>query len=681
MAKDYRFLLQDLKRAEKRSQEKINPDQKLSLCMIVKNEEKYLEDALKSAQDVVDEIIIVDTGSADATVEIARRYGAKVYFKEWTDDFSAARNESIKHATGDWVLILDADERIPDDYKDNLRALLAPTDQPVCYLIYIRNFMDGMHQSSMLGHYMARLFRKTHETKFVGVVHEQFYPSWGQITIPENSFYLTHLGYTDKQVKIAKSENRNLPLVKKGLEETKDNNPDLHSFYAYYMGASLLNKTREVIEEKKEWFKKSIDFAAKPQETPHVPLAYTEYLLCCYSVGDFEEGIQMGKEAQQKLPLMKSYPDFLDIYAALLIESGKPQEAISLLHHSLALKESKSDELIFFAAQTGQAGFWRTHYTLAGAYILINDREQAQLHFEKALALHPDENKDNLLKRIEKIMGNTDVALSYVQARLDSDLPRQAYDIQLLSNIYLKREQPFEAILLQVDLHGEEKALDTAFVLGSLYLKSKRLELAKKVYQGILTLFPDSISAQLGLATAELEQSEAQPEIAKLHDYLLKCQSTEDWIAFGEFCLQFGCLDLAEKAFKVIIELDPEHYNARLYLALIYQENNQIEQAVEGLRALIATYPEQGAAYTQLANLGMLFGNFSEAELLFRHLIEKGEADWYTHYGLGVALSGQEKFDEAEASLFQAQKQAPGRLEPNGLLQLIAEAKEQATQV
>ncbi|MGC9064474.1 MAG: glycosyltransferase, partial [bacterium] len=81
----------------------------ITLCMIVKNEEEHLPNALNSVKDVVDEIIIVDTGSTDNTVEIAKSFGAKVYYYEWNDDFASARNEALKHATCDWILSMDAD--------------------------------------------------------------------------------------------------------------------------------------------------------------------------------------------------------------------------------------------------------------------------------------------------------------------------------------------------------------------------------------------------------------------------------------------------------------------------------------------------------------------------------------------------------------------------------------------
>lgn len=82
----------------------------LSLCTIVKNEEATLPRTLDSVKDIVNEIVVLDTGSSDRTREIAQEYGARVYRFEWCDDFAAARNECLKYATGDWILVLDADE-------------------------------------------------------------------------------------------------------------------------------------------------------------------------------------------------------------------------------------------------------------------------------------------------------------------------------------------------------------------------------------------------------------------------------------------------------------------------------------------------------------------------------------------------------------------------------------------
>ena len=131
------------------------PDKpRLSVCMIVRNEEKLLPRCLTSVHDVADELIIMDTGSEDNTMSIARSFGANVYEFEWCDDFSAARNEAIKYATGEWILQIDADEELlPESAK--LLKQRAKNPWSLVYMICIDNgptYADRFFKS-------ARLFR------------------------------------------------------------------------------------------------------------------------------------------------------------------------------------------------------------------------------------------------------------------------------------------------------------------------------------------------------------------------------------------------------------------------------------------------------------------------------------------------------------------------------------------
>src|SRR3990172_9025878 len=87
----------------------------ISLCMIVKNEEEHVARCLQSVKDVADEIIVIDTGSTDATVKIARSFGARVSKFKWIDDFSAARNFGLGKATKEWIFIMDADDVLPPE--------------------------------------------------------------------------------------------------------------------------------------------------------------------------------------------------------------------------------------------------------------------------------------------------------------------------------------------------------------------------------------------------------------------------------------------------------------------------------------------------------------------------------------------------------------------------------------
>lgn len=669
MAKDYRYLLQDLERAEDRTRPKINPDQKLSLCMIARNEEAYIAEALKSVQGIADEIIVVDTGSTDRTVELAREHGAKVFFMEWQNDFAAARNESLRHATGDWVMILDADERVPQEFKDNLRSLLIPTDQAISYLLYIRNYLHEGEEGSVLGHYMVRLFRKTPETRFFGVIHEQLYPNWGEVTIPENTFYINHLGYAKQDKKAQKIENRNLPLIEKALEQTRGKNPSLYSFYAFYMGSSLQDA-----KEVTKWLKEAIDSCPEPQKAAHIPVAYLDYMRALYYLRSYQEGILVGQQALQQVPNIEHYPDFWDSLGILYLAHEDYEQAISSFGRSLSLVQSDSEQALFFAARTSRIGGWGTYLNLGLAYALKGDQAQAKAYFVQAIDTYPSQDKSQIVSRVDQIMGSPQLTQAYFEERLGQE--HNAFDTKILSNIYLKQEKPFEAILLQHELHGAEKAIETALSLAQTYEQHQRSELALKAYEGILSLEPEHLAARLGKRAIELLSEQQTPEEAELLEFEALVQGPQDWQQLGAFALRFGLLEPAARAFGQVLAQDPGNYDASLYLALVEQERQDTDAAAERLYTLIKQAPEALAAYIQLGNLELFMGHFTDAEKNFRRVLQlQSQPDWYSHYGLGVALAGQERFDEAEAALHESLKLAPGHAAPSGLLALIAQAK------
>lgn len=693
MSKDYGYLLKDLKRSEARAKPKINPDQKLSLCMIVRNEEEYLEDCLKSVQDLVDEIIIVDTGSTDKTVEIAKKYGAKTFFMEWEDDFAKARNESLKYATGDWVLILDADERVPNEHKDNLRSLLIPTDQPISYLIYIKNYMFEQDESTVLGHYIARLFKKTPETRFFGAVHEQLYPNWGEVTIPENTFYLKHLGYGKMDTKEKKIEGRNLPLIRKALEESKGKNPSLYSFYAYYMGSSVI-ETKEI----KHWMRESIDSCPDMIKATHIPIVFIDHMRANYYTHEFDEGIQIAEEALEKVPAMNNYPDFWDMYGTVLLAAKETERAIEAFERSLDLVRNQTEDTIFFVTHSDRVGGWGTLMNLGLAHALKQDSAKSKRYFEDALEAYPSKDKSKLVNRIDKIMGSPELTQAYFEELVKQNESQNVYDIKVLSNAYLKQENPFQALVLQNEMHGIDKTILAAFELAEIYERNQRLDLAHKTFEGVLSLDSSNLKARMGLRAMDIlsatmaaqkeqlsnegegELSVPIPDAHELKLFKQDCQSAGNWKDFGIFCLRFRLLDEAEIAFNTMADLSEEKYDAQLYLALVAQEKQELEQAAEILQNLMNSESERPEAYTQFGNLLLFLGQFQDAETVFGKLVALEKADWYSHYALGVAMSGQERFDEAEAELREARKMSPGQMAPINMLMLIAQTKENAVE-
>ena len=139
---------------------------KLSLCIIVKNEAETLPKCLNSVKEVVDEIILIDTGSTDGTAEIAAEFGAQVHHWEWNDDFAAARNESLKYATGDWILVLDADEMLVPEVREQMQAAMK---RDRILLIQLVRHEVGAQQSPYS--LVSRLFRNHPNIQFSRPYH------------------------------------------------------------------------------------------------------------------------------------------------------------------------------------------------------------------------------------------------------------------------------------------------------------------------------------------------------------------------------------------------------------------------------------------------------------------------------------------------------------------------------
>jgi tetratricopeptide (TPR) repeat protein len=190
---------------------------KLSLCMIVKNEEKELPLCVNSVKPVLDEIIIVDTGSSDNTKEVARQLGARVFDFAWVDDFSAARNHSILRATGDYILWLDADDRVDEGEVEKIRLLKQnfPWKKNQAYYLTVNSQSPADGETHF---YQLRIFPNVAGARFEGRVHEQVFYRLKELGIEsvQTDIMIRHTGYRDEATIRQKSE-RNLKIIQDEL--------------------------------------------------------------------------------------------------------------------------------------------------------------------------------------------------------------------------------------------------------------------------------------------------------------------------------------------------------------------------------------------------------------------------------------------------------------------------------
>ncbi|MEL7050904.1 MAG: tetratricopeptide repeat protein [Cyanobacteria bacterium J06588_5] len=169
----------------------------LSLCMIVKDEAENLPRALASVRDLADEIVVVDTGSGDATPTIAEKAGAKVNFLMWGDDFAAARNASLDQATQEWILVLDADETLTQAGYDFIRSVkeekkLGEIKSDDLLLVTMMRREIGANQSPYTQ--VSRLFRNLPAVKYVRPYHEGVEESVQALMAAEARWQVAQLG-------------------------------------------------------------------------------------------------------------------------------------------------------------------------------------------------------------------------------------------------------------------------------------------------------------------------------------------------------------------------------------------------------------------------------------------------------------------------------------------------------
>ena len=198
---------------------------RLSACYIVRDDAAHLRSSIDSLKDAVNELIVIDTGSHDDTVAAAKSCGASVYKVPWTDDFAAARNAALSHATGDWIVFIDADEYFSADTRGHLRGAIKTADiEGEEVLLVPWHNIDEVTGEVLLDSYAPRIFRRRTGRHYVGRIHEELRDADG--TVPKTNavapalLTLVHTGYS--ALLTHEKGERNLRILLAELETTKE---------------------------------------------------------------------------------------------------------------------------------------------------------------------------------------------------------------------------------------------------------------------------------------------------------------------------------------------------------------------------------------------------------------------------------------------------------------------------
>ena len=404
----------------------------ISLCMIVKNEERFLAECLESVKDVVDEINIVDTGSTDRTVEIARSYGANIEFREWRKDFAWARNEALAMATRRWTLVLDADEELERESVGLMKSLRTTPAGLCAVYINIVNLISDATGTGTMSHRLIRVFPTTPLLRYGGVIHESVYRTdGGEMAAVLTPVTILHKGYTNEMLVGRDKDSRNKPLVSRAYEENGDDSFSLFNFGNSAICSGDIEVGIEVLERM---------LATAKEVKLYFPLAYLMLgQTYCEVLGQNDKALEIIEDGCEKFPIDAG---LVFTKGQVLVKLGRIEEARELFEKALGMREQMA-----FTVMTDEEIFeWKIFYALAGTYEREKDYDRAIEFVDRALSNKPHSYHLQRAKAgfLENIGRYYDAEVAF-RRLLESD--RQRGQLELV-NYLLRRSRFTQAIAI-----------------------------------------------------------------------------------------------------------------------------------------------------------------------------------------------------------------------------------------
>ncbi|MBN1164367.1 MAG: tetratricopeptide repeat protein [Candidatus Krumholzibacteriota bacterium] len=562
----------------------------ISCCMIARDEQEFIGAAIDSVKGLVDEVIVVDTGSRDGTALIAAERGARIFHSKWNHSFSEARNDSLARAGGEWILILDADEIIPREYHDRVRQVIRAHPEGA-FLFPQWTYTDdsdtfgwspvgddNKFNRGKLGYFAARqirLFPRRDDIRYRGEVHEN----------PEQSILMAglklysledvivhHYGRMKESDRLERKYQHYLALGESKLDADPTDEQSL-----FELSSQLLTVDRADLAL--TYIEKGLEIAPGSWK-----------FLNLRGLGQLARGDKLAAESsfRQALEGEGEIPDLYNNLAVALIENHRPREALPHLKKGLELNRHNPNLL----------------RNMASAHVELGEAEKARSYIEKSLELDP-------------FMSQSHVILAEILYH-QKDYQGAA---RSLSGIRFIRGTKLNVYLKTIDLFTRMKLTDQA------------LEIVERAIQD----YP--FQEELVILSAKVQELRGDYSAAAGIYRRVLSENPNSWEALnslGCICEKQGQWESALRYFQSALRLSPWNFQIEVNLGIVLGRLNRDEEAQYHFQAVLEKERNHVSALNAWGCFLSKRGRYSEAIEHFTRAIETDarQLDPYLNLGL-----------------------------------------------
>ncbi|MBW7898071.1 SPBc2 prophage-derived glycosyltransferase SunS [Candidatus Brocadiaceae bacterium B188] len=559
----------------------------LSACMIVKNEEKFLAQCLTSIKDAVDEIIIVDTGSTDKTIEIAKSFHAKIYHHPWKNSFSDARNHSLSYAKCDWILQIDADETLDQEDIPLLHKLICRDSYNAIFVAIYSELPGGLSK-----HYYTRIFRRG-KAYFEGIVHNQLIFE-GASFQSEIRFY--HYGYNLTEQEMKNKYKRTGDLLRRQLVGDPDNLFIMTNLIRNYRNEFNFNKVIELGEKGLKLSESQTDSNSKNQrQRIYIDLVYA-----------FINTNQLDKAEKICTEAIKENHDSLDILFVMgevSLRKEKFNDALIYFKKYLIIKDRENKEPAFNLFIVDAYYYEHKAYDNIGVcYEKLNLFDEAEAAYKKAISLNSEEplyysNLAQLYlakKNVEKAEDITNSAISNGIA--NDSIYMLAGQIQSL----LKK--PYQAInTMRQLINKNDKSIPAHIFLINLLIQTNQLKEAEDAVKVIISSNPDHLGLKCLMERIKFKNGDKDSAIKFINNTLESNPLNGNvYHDLGNLCIEIEEYKIAIELLEKYLNVFPTDITTITNIATCYARLGKLEPALIGFKAALIFDPTNTYALQNL---------------------------------------------------------------------------------